>query len=179
MGSLFLVLISVISFITTDLPREIQETLVADEVTEVAQRAELSVHLGPTDPPPFEWHGPIPSYGSSNPCTQEQATYIALQYLLAGADEDTVVWALRMFSRESGCDHTAYNGNRNTGDNSVGLCQTNILAGFFKPGEILGHMDPWYILENFEYSVEACVTLWAACGRGPWNYGNYYCRSPF
>lgn len=137
-----------------------------------------TVYVAPTTTLP-EWDGPLPAYyGPGTECTQEEAGMVARAMWNAGANDDTVLWMLKTMSRESGCDPAAHNGNRNTGDDSWGLCQLNVLAGFFKPGNILGDFDRYRFATDFYYNAQACARLWTECGRGPWNYGNYYCRTP-
>lgn len=126
-----------------------------------------------------EWEGSIPEYyGAESGCEQDEANIVAKEMRKVGADDVTILWMLKTMSRESTCDPSAYNGDRSTGDNSYGLCQLNTLAGFFKEGEILADYNPEDFANDFELNAEACATLWDICGRGPWNYGNYYCSSP-
>lgn len=135
-----------------------------------------------TLPPPTTlpgWDGPLPAYyGGDTACTRDEASTVARAMWARGASNDTVEWMLKTISRESTCDSAAYNGNRNTGDNSYGLCQINTLAGFFKTGQILADFDYTRFASDFSYNAEACAKLWSVCGRGPWNYGNYYCEEP-
>ena len=128
----------------------------------------------------IEWTGNIPQhYGDGSGCSREQSTIVANKMWDAKADDETVEWMLGVMSRESTCDPTVYNGNLETRDNSWGLCQINALAGFFKSDGLLGHYNPELFAVDFAYNADACVELWTLCGRGPWNYGNYYCDSPF
>lgn len=132
-----------------------------------------------TLPGPPAWTGPLPEhYGAGSGCTPAEATIVAHHMWDRGASDDTVEWMLATISRESTCDPAAHNGNRNTGDDSYGLCQINALAGWFRDGQLLDDIDPNRFANDFEHSAYACATLWAECGRGPWNYGDYYCRTP-
>lgn len=124
------------------------------------------------------WTGEIPAYRPGGACTQTEADITARKFRAAGASDDTIWWALRMFSRESNCDESAYNHNDDTNDTSFSLCQMNARAGFFSPGGILAGFDRWATLTDFGYAVDACVTLWQTCGRLPWQYGNYGCEVP-
>ena len=107
-----------------------------------------------------------------------RATIITERFAAAGASWDTQVWALKVASRESGCDNNQRNNNASTGDDSFGWCQLNARAGHFGSNGILAGWDRWLLLTNFTYNTDACVRMWQECGRGPWNYGNYYCRKP-
>ena len=133
-----------------------------------------------TIPEPLpEWDGLIPAvYGAGSGCTRQRASIVAWHVWMAGGSEMTVEWMLAVMSRESTCDPAAHNGDRSTGDDSFGLCQINRLAGWFDDGELLADVDPYRFADDFAYNVEACVRLWAHCGRGPWNYGRYYCATP-
>ena len=150
------------------------------EVTSTAVRGTaVQVETTTTIPEPRRWTGPIPAhYGEGSACTPEQATIVAHHMWHYGASDDTVEWMLGTISRESTCDPAAHNGNRGTGDDSWGLCQINALAGWFDTGQLLGDVDPNRFANDFEYNANACARLWSACGRGPWNYGNYYCKEP-
>jgi len=144
---------------------------------EVATTTTSSSTTTTTTIPP--WTGPIAAhYGPGSACTPEQATIVAHHYWWFGASDATVEWALGMISRESTCDSAAHNGNRASGDDSWGICQINALAGWFNDGQLLGDVDRTRFATDFEYNVHACARLWSACGRGPWNYGDYYCRPP-
>jgi hypothetical protein len=81
-------------------------------------------------------------------------------------------------SREAGCDNTVRNVNTDTADDSYSLCQLNAQAGHFGPHGILSDFNRWQTLKDFDYAAHACAHMWQECGRGPWNYGNYYCKEP-
>lgn len=139
----------------------------------------VQVETTTTIPEPARWTHRIPqAYGEGSGCTPDEATYIAHAMWNVGADNDTVMWMLGVISRESTCDPAAHNGNRNTGDDSYGLCQINRLAGWFNTGQLLDDVDPNRFAWDFGYNAAACARLWAECGRGPWNAGNYYCKKP-
>lgn len=139
----------------------------------------VQVETTTTIPEPRRWTGPIPAYyGAGSACTPAQATIVAHHMWHHGASDATVTWMLDTISRESTCDPAAHNGNRRTGDDSWGLCQINALAGHFSPGGIVADYDRHRFAVDFEHNAAACAELWSVCGRGPWNYGNYYCRTP-
>jgi hypothetical protein len=131
----------------------------------------------PAPPAPYEWTGPIPSAYVGLACSRDQASEIARRYMARGASEDTVRWALLMISRESGCRWWVHNYNRATRDDSYSLCQLNAMSGHFGPGGVLSGWDRWRMLDDFAYAVDACVEMWTACGRGPWQ-PPYGCRAP-
>ena len=162
-----------------------QTTLAASTTTttilEVAEVAVQAVRTGeqhqypqPTIP---EWTGTIPEhYGPGSGCNQTQATIIANIMWTAGASNESVERMLGIISRESLCDPAAFNGNVQTGDRSHGICQINSLAGWFTGA--LSHYNPEDFAGNFTLNAQACTELWELCGFGPWNYGDYYCRTP-
>jgi len=153
-------------------------TVIEKPVRVVTQATRVSVPEPQPEPTPA-WGGNIPNhYGEGSGCTREQASIIAIAMWAEGANDDSVEWMLGTISRESHCNSSAYNGNRNTGDNSYGLCQLNTLAGFFRTGQILDGYDYNAFAEDFQLNAQACARLWAVCGKGPWNYGNYYCSTP-
>lgn len=153
-------------------------TVIEKPVRVVAQATRVSIPEPQPEPTPA-WVGDIPNhYGEGSGCTREEASIIALAMWAEGANDDSVEWMLGTISRESHCDSSAYNGNRNTGDDSYGLCQLNTLAGFFKSGQILDSYDYNDFAVDFQLNAQACARLWAVCGKGPWNYGNYYCSTP-
>lgn len=130
----------------------------------------------PVDP---GWSGDIPAYyGGDTGCTKDEADIVAIKMRTLGASDDTVYWMLRTMSRESTCDSSAHNNNPRTGDDSWGLCQINVLGGHFGSRGILSGWDRYRFASDFSYNVDACVKLWTVCGKGPWNYGDYYCRKP-
>lgn len=133
----------------------------------------------PVTDPPYRWTGPLPNYDGRGACTADQATAVTAAFISAGAELDTLVWALTIFSRESGCDHTRHNGNRGTGDDSYSLCMVNALAGHFGAHGALNGWDRNRMLTDFDYAVAACVELWRQCGRSPWRYGDYGCETPW
>jgi hypothetical protein len=125
------------------------------------------------------WTGEIPSYyGGDTGCTKEQADIVAWKMRQLGANDETVYWMLKTISRESTCDSSSHNYNPRTGDDSWGLCQLNVLGGHFSSRGILSGWDRYRFASDFNYNVDACVKLWTVCGKGPWNYGDYYCRKP-
>lgn len=163
--------------ISTTLPAPAPAT-VSEQPTR-GEQVQVGTTAPPPPPPPPVWTGPLPAYyGGDTNCDRDQATIIARAMWAEGASDDTVEWMLWVISRESGCDSSAHNGNRNTGDDSWGLCQLNVLAGFFRPGEILAAYDPYSFGADFAHSAAACARLWAECGRGPWTKGDYGCRTP-
>jgi len=150
-------------------------TVAAQPVRSVAVQVETTT----TIPEPRRWTGDIPAYyGDDTGCTPEQADMVARAFWAHEASDDTILWALTMISRESTCDSAAHNGNRSTGDDSWGLCQINALAGHYDPDGIVAEYDRYRFAIDFEHNANACATLWSVCGRGPWNYGNYYCQEP-
>jgi hypothetical protein len=128
---------------------------------------------------PREWTGSIPEvYGEGSGCTPEEASIIARAMWDRGASDDSVQFMLRVVSRESLCSPDAHNGNRSTGDDSWGLCQQNNLSGWFNEGKLLEDYDRFAFAGDFKMNAEACALMWSECGKGPWNYGNYYCSTP-
>lgn len=125
------------------------------------------------------WKGKIPEvYGEGSGCTQQEASIIARAFWDVGAFDKDVEWALGIISRESSCDSSAHNDNSRTRDDSWGLCQQNVLSGWFNEGKLLENYDRFSFANDFELNAESCALMWAECGRGPWNYGNYYCSTP-
>lgn len=155
------------------------EVLVPVVVSEAPKRGvPVQVETTTTIPAPRVWDGVIPEfYGAGTGCSRDEASVVARRLWDAGGSDDTVVWMLGVMSRESACDSSAHNGNRRTGDDSWGLCQINTLAGWFDPDGLLADVDRYRFATDFALNVEACIRLWEECGRGPWNYSNYYCRS--
>ena len=90
-------------------------------------------------------------------------------------------WAKRIMWRESRCEGTAHNGNRGTGDDSYGLFQVNRFKG--KWGDSYIDLGAWFDASGYTLTVmrtpvgavKAAGALFEACGKGPWNRGNYYC----
>jgi hypothetical protein len=119
----------------------------------------------------------IPGYPGRARCTEENAAIIRWHFAQHGASPSTQRWALIIASRESGCDHTAYNGRGN--DRSSCAFQLNALRGPLAPGGYLTRLG--YTPELVRSSMEACAAaaadLWARCGRGPWTRP-YGCRRP-
>jgi hypothetical protein len=133
----------------------------------------------PTNPPRREWTGAIPSYyGNTTGCSQANATLVAHAMWDVSANDQQVYRMLNIISRESGCDSSAYNGNRRTGDDSFGFCQLNSLAGFFRSGGILEDYNRWSFADDPRHNAQACAALYARCGFGPWVKGDYGCRKP-
>jgi len=125
------------------------------------------------------WTGSIPEvYGEGSGCSQAKANIIARAMWDRGASDDSVKDLLRIISRESLCDSSAHNGNTRTRDDSWGLCQQNNLSGWFDEGKLLEDYDRFAFADDFAYNAESCAVMWAECGVGPWNYGNYYCSTP-
>lgn len=132
-----------------------------------------------TLPPPRTWEGRISEvYGEGSGCSQAKANIIAREMWGVGASDDTVEWMLYVISRESLCRSSAHNDNRNTMDDSWGLCQQNNLSGWFDEGSLLEDFDRFSFANDFEMNARSCAVMWAECGKGPWNYGNYYCSTP-
>ena len=135
----------------------------------------------PPPPPPSSggvWTGPRPAYyGGGTGCSQANANLIANAMWNVGAQNWAVEKMLGIVSRESGCDSAAYNGNRRTGDDSWGFCQLNVLAGFFRSGQILAAYNPYSFAGNPTHNAAACAKLYSVCGFGPWTKP-YGCRRP-
>lgn len=132
-----------------------------------------------TSPPQREWTGAIPSYyGSTTGCSRTNATLIARAMWNVGANDQQVYRMLNIVSRESTCDSAAHNGNRRTGDDSYGFGQQNALSGWFDPGQLLADYDRFAFATDPALNARAVAAMYARCGFGPWNYGNYYCRRP-
>ena len=53
----------------------------------------------------------------------------------------------------------------------------NVLAGFFDSDGLLAEFDRYRFATDFAHNVDACVTLWTVCGRGPWTKP-YWCDPP-
>ena len=149
-------------------------------VTVTATRGQQQqVETTTTIPEPRRWNGPIPAfYGGDTGCTPDEADIVARAMWSHGAVDESVEWMLEVISRESTCDPAAHNGNRGTGDDSWGLCQQNVLAGWFNPGGLLAEFDRYRFAVDFEHNAESCAVMWARCGRGPWTKGDYGCRVP-
>ncbi|MGA1697564.1 MAG: hypothetical protein ACO4AZ_01655 [Ilumatobacteraceae bacterium] len=125
------------------------------------------------------WNGVIPEvYGTGSGCTREQASIIARAMWAHGAVDSSVEWMLGIVSRESLCNSAAHNGNRNTGDDSWGLCQQNVLAGWFNEGKLLAGFDRYQFAVDFQLNAQSCALMWSVCGRGPWTKGDYGCSTP-
>jgi len=160
-------------------PAAVPHTAAAAVTATPLRGTAVQVETTTTIPEPRRWTGPIPAYyGGDTGCTPAQAQIVADHYWRSGASDDTVLWALTMISRESTCNPAVINNNRRTGDDSWGLCQINVLAGHFRGDGIVADYDRYRFATDFEYNVAACVKLWTVCGRGPWNYGDYYCKTP-
>lgn len=125
------------------------------------------------------WTGKIhEEYGPGTGCTQEQANIIANEMRKKGATDKSIEWMLYIISRESTCNSAAHNGNRNTMDDSYGLCQQNNLSGWFDKGQLLENYDRYAFATNFQHNAEACAHMWATCSKGPWTRGDYSCYTP-
>lgn len=168
---------------------QVPTTSVATETTAIPTTTTVEIPESTTTlPPPTTsepevvlpvWEGEIAEvYGSGTGCTSEQASIIAREMWAVGAYDTDIEWMLQVISRESTCDSSAHNGNRSTFDDSYGLCQQNNLSGWFDDGELLENYDRFSFAADFELNAESCAVMWAACGRGPWNRGDYYCREP-
>jgi hypothetical protein len=148
-----------------------------------AERGE-QVQVNPPPPPPTTvservWTGSIPAYyGGGSGCTQANANLIARAMWDVGANDQQVSRMLNIVSRESGCDSSQRNLNSRTRDDSWGFCQINVLAGFFRSNGLLAGFNRWAFADDPRSNARACAALYAQCGFGPWNYGNYYCRRP-
>ncbi len=166
--------------VTTAVAGALPQAVIVPDVpaAPVAERLDNAHQITDTIPPPYRWTGPLPNYDNRGACTADQATVITAKFIAAGAELDTLVWALTIISRESGCDHTRYNGNARTGDDSYSLCMVNARAGHFGPYGALNGWDRNRMLVDFDYAADACVQLWRTCGRLPWRYGNYGCAPP-
>ena len=128
--------------------------------------------------PKYPKHFLVHAYGGSTGCSQANATLIAHAMWDVGANDSQVYRMLGIVSRESGCDSSAYNPNRRSGDDSWGFCQLNSLAGFFRSGGILESYNRWSFADDPRHNARACAALYARCGFGPWIKGDYGCRRP-
>lgn len=143
-----------------------------------AERGE-QVQVNPPPPPERVWTGSRPAYyGGDTGCTQANANLIARAMWDVGANDQQVLRMLNIVSRESGCDSSQRNLNSRTRDDSWGFCQINVLAGWFSTGALLAGFNRWAFADDPRTNARACAALYARCGFGPWNYGNYYCRQP-
>ena len=151
------------------------------KITSPARSTATATRLNPPSPQSSGgvWTGPRPSYyGAGTGCSQQNANLIANAMWNVGAQNWAVEKMLGIISRESGCSSAAYNGNRRTGDDSWGFCQLNVLAGFFRSGQILGAYNPYSFAGNPAHNAAACAKLYSVCGFGPWTKGDYGCRRP-
>ena len=153
------------------------------KVTRPARATATATRLNPPTPPTPSsggvWNGPRPSYyGGGTGCSQANANLIANAMWNVGAQNWAVEQMLAIISRESGCSSAAYNGNRRTGDDSWGFCQLNVLAGFFRSGQILSAYNPYSFAGNPAHNAAACAKLYSVCGFHPWQKGSYGCRRP-
>lgn len=143
------------------------ETTVPYEVTEIGGE------------PIYDWLGRIPEeYGEGSGCTRAEASRVAIAMREVGASDDSIEWMLYVISRESLCDPAAHNGNRNTGDDSWGLCQQNNLSGWFNEGKLLENFDRFAFADDFDLNARSCAVMWAECSKGPWTRGDYGCYTP-
>jgi hypothetical protein len=154
------------------------------KVTSPARATATATRLDPPTPtpPPSSggvWTGPRPAYyGGGSGCSQANANLIANAMWNVGAQNWAVEQMLGIVSRESNCNSAAHNGNRRTGDDSWGFCQLNVLAGFFRSGQILSAYNPYSFAGNPSHNAAACAKLYSVCGFGPWIKGDYGCRRP-
>ena len=150
--------------------------------TATATRLDPPTPTPPPPPPPSSggvWNGPRPAYyGGGSGCSQANANLIANAMWNVGAQNWAVEKMLGIVSRESNCNSAAHNGNRRTGDDSWGFCQLNVLAGFFRSGQILSAYNPYSFAGNPSHNAAACAKLYSVCGFGPWIKGDYGCRRP-
>lgn len=111
-----------------------------------------------------------PQAPAGSRCPQHYATALSAGWAPAE-------WAKldRIMYRESRCQPTAYNGNRNTRDDSYGLVQLNMLAHKNWVGPIL----EWDFNRLFDPQTNLYVArvLYSKCGFGPW-IKPYGCRRP-
>jgi hypothetical protein len=122
----------------------------------------------------------IPYFGSGTPCTASEASVIAAEFAVDGADAATQQWAVYVASREGGCRFDALNFNLATKDESYCTFQLNALSGLFSPAGALGRRG-WTtaaVTTSLVACADAASDLWAACGRGPWTKP-YSCVAPF
>jgi len=140
---------------------------------------QVQVNAPPTTIAQREWTGAIPSYyGGTTGCSRTNATLIARAMWDVGANDAQVYRMLNIVSRESGCDSAAHNGNRRTGDDSWGFAQQNARSGWFDPGQLLADYNRFAFATDPALNARAVAAMYARCGFGPWNYGNYYCQRP-
>ena len=169
------VLFATVTFAAAE-PRPLHEGILSGDLAP-AQRGQQVV-VNPPPPPPRVWTGSIPVYPGGRGCTQANANLIANAMWDVGANDSQVQKMLLIVSRESGCDSSAYNGNRRTGDDSWGFCQQNALAGFFRPGQILAGYSRFNFASDPGLNARSCAAMYAVCGFHPWNKPNYGCRRP-
>jgi hypothetical protein len=179
----FVTVVVVDNFMVGAEPRPIHEGIngpATGEFEPAVRGTQVQVNPPPsTSPPQREWTGAIPSYyGGTTGCSQTNATLIARAMWNVGANDAQVYRMLNIVSRESTCDSAAYNGNRRTGDDSWGFAQQNSLSGWFDPGQLLAGYDRFAFATDPALNARAVAAMYARCGFGPWNYGNYYCRRP-
>jgi hypothetical protein len=133
----------------------------------------------PPPPKPYVWEGARPAGAPWGiPCSVSDATVVAQSLIARGANDSDIVYMLGVIGRESGCRYWVHNYNRPTRDDSYSLCQANAMAGHFGSNGVLAGWDRYRMLADMKYAADACAQMWATCGRGPWNAGNYYCEPP-
>lgn len=167
---------------TTTEPEQIAPTTTEPPVTTTEPPVTTTEPVEVTEEggePVYEWLGRIPEeYGEGSGCTREEASRVAVAMREVGASDDSIEWMLYVISRESLCDPSAHNGNRNTGDDSFGLCQQNNLSGWFDEGQLLENFDRFAFASDFDLNARSCAVMWARCGKGPWRRGDYGCSVP-
>lgn len=122
----------------------------------------------------------VPSYSGRPGCTVTNANIIAHEFAKDGASHSTQLWAMKVASRESGCNFKAVNINNRTKDRSYCAFQLNARTGGpLGPGGYL-YERGWYpakVISSMQACADAASNLWKRCGRGPWTKP-YGCRRP-
>lgn len=161
---------------TTETPETTTTAVTYDTVVETTVPYEVTEIGGE---PIYDWLGRIPEeYGEGSGCTRAEASRVAIAMREVGASDESIEWMLYVISRESLCDPAAHNGNRNTGDDSWGLCQQNNLSGWFNEGKLLENFDRFAFANDFDLNARSCAAMWAECSKGPWTRGDYGCYTP-
>ena len=159
-------------------PRTIHKGILTDDLAPAERGTQVVINPPPPTTVVAAWTGNIPVQPGGKGCTQANADLIANAMWDVGANDSQVQKMLLIVSRESGCDSSAYNGNRRTGDDSWGFCQQNALAGFFRPGQILASYNRYAFAADPGLNARSCAAMYAACGFHPWNKPYYGCRRP-
>lgn len=122
----------------------------------------------------------IPAYAGRGACSPDEASVIAAEFAVDGADTLTQQWAVYIASRESGCRFDAVTVNARTRDDSQCAFQLNVLSGTFTPTGELGRRGwtPASVRTSLQACADAASDLWVRCGRGPW-IKPYSCRPPW